>query len=283
MIFLSKEDRRNELKKAVQEGYSSIAKEGGSCCPQDSCCGPTDESITSYSEKLGYSLEELAKIPEGADLGLGCGNPTALGSLKKGEVVLDLGSGAGLDCFLAAQKVGQEGKVVGIDMTQDMVSKARENAKNGGYQNVEFRLGEIENLPVDDNSVDVILSNCVINLSPEKGKVFREAYRVLKPGGRMMISDVVLLKELPEKVKNSLEAYIGCVAGAEEKNAYLNVVKEAGFKKVQVIEETPFPADAVLGDPAVGEISRGLGLSGKEIEEIAGTVVSLKFMAHKGK
>jgi len=209
-----------DIKKNVKETYGKIAKTEGSCCASSSlccstytlCCGEA-KSAVSGSKLVGYTDAELDTIPEGADLGLGCGNPVALASLKEGEVVLDLGSGAGIDCFLAANKVGQSGKVIGVDMTPEMLDRARENAIRGNYSNVEFRLGEIENLPVESGSVDVVISNCVINLSPDKRRVFDEAYRVLKPGGRLMVSDIVLDKELPESLRNSIEAYVSCVAG----------------------------------------------------------------------
>jgi len=242
--------RDDEIRKAVRKRYAKIASQGkssgsagtASCCaPQTtasaaSCCSRQDTA----SRAIGYSDEELGAIPVGANLGLGCGNPTALASLKEGEVVLDLGAGAGIDCFLAAEAVGQNGRVIGVDMTPEMIESARENVRNDGYQNVEFRLGEIENLPVADNSIDAIISNCVINLSPDKGRVFKEAYRVLKPGGRVMVSDIVLLKELPESIKSSVEAYTGCVAGASMKEEYLATVKAAGFQEVEIISEAPF-------------------------------------------
>ena len=189
-----------------------------------SCCGPTNLA-EEISKKIGYSNEEINAVPDGANLGLGCGNPLALASLKEGEIVLDLGSGAGFDVFLAAQKVGLKGKVIGVDMTPEMIKKARENTKKGNYNNVEFRLGEIEKLPVDDNTIDVIISNCVINLSPEKKNVFKEAFRVLKPSGRIMISDIVLLKELPDFIKNSVEAYAGCISGAILKDEYIKIIR----------------------------------------------------------
>jgi arsenite methyltransferase len=203
----------------VREGYAKIAKEGLCCGPTTSCC---DSSMTyeELSKKMGYTEKELQSVPEGANLSLGCGNPVALASLKEGETVLDLGSGAGLDCFLAGKKVGEKGKVIGVDMTPEMIDKARENARKGNYENVEFRLGEIENLPVADNTADVIISNCVINLSPNKKRIFEETFRVLKPGGRLMVSDIVLLKELPEAIKK--KAYpASCVAEAIMKDKYL--------------------------------------------------------------
>ena len=257
----------SEIRKAVRERYARIVtgrrssdsvSTCGCCSPQDtasatSCCAPQDTaSATSCcapqdtaSKRIGYSDKELGVIPDGANLGLGCGNPTALASLKEGEIVLDLGAGAGIDCFLAANAVGQNGRVIGVDMTPEMIEGARENARKGAYQNVEFRLGEIENLPVADNSVDVVISNCVINLSPDKGQVFKEAYRALKPGGRVMVSDIVLLKELPESIKNSVEAYVGCVAGASRKEEYLETVAAVGFQEVEVVSEKSFEAGQV--------------------------------------
>lgn len=267
---------KKEIKKAVQKRYAKIVKEGSSCCgPASSCCGNID-SVQIISRKIGYSDEDLNAVPEGANLGLGCGNPVALASLREGETVLDLGSGAGFDCFLAAQKVGDKGKVIGVDMTPEMIKKARENAKKGGYKNVEFRLGEIENLPVPDNSVDVIISNCVINLSPDKERVFQEAYRVLKPGGRLMISDIVLLRELPEAIKESINAYVSCVAGALRMNEYLEKIRIAGFEDIKVIDETIFPVEFLANDPTISKFIKNLGeLSGK-LEEISNSVVSIK-------
>ncbi len=230
---------KEEIRKFVRERYAGIASQGGPCCGPAACCGDPG-TASDASRKAGYSEDEIRSVPEGANLGLGCGNPTALASLQEGETVLDLGSGAGFDCFLAAREVGQKGRVIGVDMTPEMIEKARGNAKNGGFRNVEFRLGEIEHLPAADASVDVILSNCVINLSTEKGKVFAEAYRVLKPGGRVMISDLVLTRDVPESVKGSLEAYAGCIGGALPLPEYLRLMETAGFKDVRVVEEKTF-------------------------------------------
>jgi len=190
--------------------------------------------------------------------------------------VLDLGSGAGFDCFLAAERVGKNGHVIGVDMTPDMLEKARDNLRKGSYENVEFRLGEIENLPVADNSVDVVISNCVINLSTDKKRVFRETLRVLKPGGRLMISDIVLLRELPDSIKDSIEAYIGCVSGAMMREEYLEAIAEAGFWDVTIIDETPFSIDCVINDPAVESVIKNLSVTDEEAREIAGDVVSIK-------
>lgn len=266
---------KQDIKKIVKEGYTKIANKGGPCCsPTSPCCGSVDLA-EDISKKIGYSDEELKAVPEGSNLGLGCGNPVALASLKEGEIVLDLGSGAGFDCFLASIKVGEKGKVIGVDMTPEMIKKARENVKKGGYRNVEFRLGEIENLPVPDNSVDVVISNCVINLSPDKDKTFQEAFRVLKPGGRMMISDIVLLKELPKSIKESMDAYLGCVSGALLKNEYLEKIKMAGFDDVQVIEETLFPVELMASDPTIGKMIEDLGIVVEEIKGVSNAIISI--------
>jgi arsenite methyltransferase len=231
-----------QIRKMVREGYAQRAKTDSSCCGSscDCGCGPTVEDV---SLAMGYTDADLKAVPEGANLGLGCGNPVALASLKEGETVLDLGSGAGIDCFLAAQRVGPKGRVIGVDMTPEMLQRARDNARKGGYANVEFRLGEIEHLPVADGSVDAIISNCVINLSPDKPATFREAYRALRPGGRLMVSDIVLLGDLPDAVRKSVEAYVGCVAGASLKDDYLDAIHTAGFQTVRIVEETPLEVD----------------------------------------
>jgi SAM-dependent methyltransferase len=226
--------KEEKIKKSVKEAYSKIAVKGGSCC---SCgCGKVDSSIAQkISKSIGYSDKELSNVPE-ANLGLGCGNPIALGKINEGDVVLDLGSGAGIDCFLASKKVGKSGKVIGVDMTKEMVKKSKSIAKKYGYTNVEFRLGDIENLPIENDSVDIIISNCVINLAPDKNKVFSEAHRVLRNGGRMYVSDIVLLKELNKKQKNDKELLSGCVAGALLKQDYIDRIKKTGFK-VKILSE----------------------------------------------
>ena len=268
--------KKEDIKKVVREGYAKIAKQDSPCCaPVNSCCGSTDLA-QNISKSIGYTEEELKAVPEGANLGLGCGNPVALASLREGETVLDLGSGAGLDCFLAAEKVGKNGRVIGVDMTPEMIERARENARKGNYTNVEFRLGEIENLPVADNSVDVVVSNCVINLVPEKRRVFKETFRVLKPGGRLMISDIVLLKELPDVIKNSIEAYIGCLSGAVMREEYMEAIRAAGFQEVEIVDETSFPIECMANDPTAKALIENLGITFQEAAEFASSVISIK-------
>lgn len=265
-----------EVTRMVREGYARIAKQNDSCCgPAKSCCGNVNLAA-STSKKIGYTEKDLKTVPEGANLGLGCGNPVALASIKEDEIVLDLGSGAGFDCFLAANKVGKNGKVIGVDMTPEMLDKARENARKGNYRNVEFRLGEIENLPVADNSIDIIISNCVINLSPNKKRVFEEAFRVLKPSGRLMVSDIVILKELPDYIKDSVAAYIGCLSGAIKKKEYLKTIKAAGFQDVKIIDESIFPLDCMISDPTEDVILDNLKITQEQVKELSASIVSIK-------
>jgi len=233
--------RDDVIRDAVRETYGDIARKSkaGCDCGPSSCCkgaeaAPHAKTYSEQSSQMGYSMEELASVPEGANMGLGCGNPQAIAALRSGETVLDLGSGAGFDCFLAAKQIGSTGKVIGVDMTPDMISKARENARKGSYSNVEFRLGEIEHLPAADASVDVIISNCVINLSTDKPSVFREAYRVLKPGGRLAVSDVVATAELPKDARNDLALYSACVAGAAFVTDLESILADVGFADIQI-------------------------------------------------
>lgn len=263
--------KEEKVRKIVRERYGKIATSEKCCCG----CG------SEVSENVGYNRGELDSVPEGANLNLGCGNPVALASLKEGETVIDLGSGGGLDCFLAAKKVGAKGHVIGVDMTPEMLERARANAKKGGYKNVEFRLGEIENLPVADGIADVVISNCVINLSTDKQRVFNEVFRVLKPGGRMIISDLVLLKDLPTTMKESVEAYVGCIAGAEKKTAYIEQIKRAGFRQVQIVEETPLPDEMILDDSDAEALMKEHNLNKKNAKEILNSVVSVKISAIK--
>lgn len=223
--------REDKIRETVRKHYGEVAKTNRGCC-SSSCCSTSNAS--DLSVRIGYSTGELATVPSGAEMGLGCGNPQTIAGLKKGEVVMDLGSGGGVDCFLAARKVGPKGHVIGVDMTPDMVSKARAAAEQGDYENVEFRLGEIEHIPMADNSVDVIISNCVINLSPYKSQVFREAFRVLRVGGRIAISDVVATREMPESIKTDLNKYAGCVSGAVLVSDIEEMLEAAGFSKIKI-------------------------------------------------
>jgi len=269
-----------EIKKTVRENYGQIAQNKGSCCgPASSCCGGS--VVEDISRSIGYEEGDLTSVPEGANLGLGCGNPVALASLKEGETVLDLGAGAGFDCFLAANRVGEKGRVIGVDMTPEMIDKARENANKSGYKNVEFRLGEIENLPVADNSVDVLISNCVINLSPDKPRVFKEAFRVLKPGGRLMVSDITLLKELPAFIRDSIAAYVGCISGALIKDEYIRAIKDAGFREVEIVDEAVFPVEFMANDPTVGAIIDKITIPMEKVMDVASSVVSIKVQGVK--
>lgn len=238
------ENKNEKIKEHVKKRYGAIATADCSSCSTGCCssssCGPSPQYV---AWKVGYSPSDIESVPENSLLGLGCGNPVALASLKEGETVLDLGSGGGIDVFLAAKRVGTTGKVIGVDMTQEMVERAKATALEQGYTNVEFRSGEIENLPVEDKTVDVIISNCVINLAPDKQKVFNEAYRVLKPDGRLMVSDLVTEGNLPEDVRNSFDAWAGCIAGALEKSDYLNKIAEAGFQNIKVVSQKPYTID----------------------------------------
>lgn len=266
--------KEEDIHKQVRSAYGQVARQGGCGCGTG-CCG-TGRSVESVSLGIGYSEEDLEQAPEGANLGLGCGNPVALASLREGEVVLDLGSGAGFDSFLAAERVGPTGRVIGVDMTAEMLDKARENAKKSGRANVEFRLGEIEHLPVADSSVDVILSNCVINLSPDKAEVFAEAFRVLRPGGRLMVSDIVLTAPLPAPLAESALLYSSCVAGALLKTEYLGHIAGAGFTEIAVQGETVFPPDLIVSEPELA------GLLGEdERASIEKSIVSIKVGARK--
>jgi SAM-dependent methyltransferase len=268
------------IKSAVRQRYASIVVQGGSCCAPTAAerkgCGCGEMSLS-----VGYSLEDLSAAPDGANLGLGCGNPIALASLREGEVVLDLGSGAGFDAFLAAKRVGAKGRVIGVDMTPEMLDQARGLAVRHGFDNVEFRQGDIEALPVESGQVDVIISNCVINLATDKAKVFREAFRVLKPGGRLMVSDLVLLKPLPAAMRQNLDAYAACLAGALVKEDYLRAIQAAGFQRVEIADEAGYD----FGEPtpeqvaALQALDPGLALA--DIRAAAAAVASIKVSASK--
>ncbi len=277
---------KTEVKQAVRERYSRAAEGNGCCGP--SCCDPdTTSEATSdatsradeISQEIGYSEDELADLPEEANLGLGCGNPTAIASLREGQTVLDLGSGAGIDCFLAASQVGPTGSVIGVDMTPQMIDKARANAANGSYDNVEFRLGEIEALPVADGTVDVIISNCVLNLSPQKDRVLAEAWRVLKPGGRVVVSDMVSEVPVPEVLAGNVEAVAACLPTFRDH--YLQQFRDAGFDDVRITSEKPYPTSFILGDPGVQEYMDGHAAHAAELTEFAGSISGAHFEATK--
>jgi len=265
-----------DIRDVVRDKYGEIAKTRTSCCdPGNSCCGSSNRADHA-GKGIGYSDQELGSIPTDANLGLGCGNPTALAALRDGEVVVDLGSGGGIDCFLAAKQVGKSGKVIGVDMTADMISLARKNAEKVDAENIEFRLGEIENLPVADNTADVVISNCVINLSPDKQRVFSEAYRILKSGGRMMVSDIVLHKKIPDELEKSVNAYVGCVAGAMLKTDYLKAIADAGFEEINIMGEDCFGSFGETLDPYVQSLAKESNLSIEELREFGKSVVSIK-------
>jgi len=258
----------HNVKETVKKAYGSIASKKGSCCG-------TDLKANVSACVAGYTDEELSSIPEEANLGLSCGNPVAIASLQEGETVLDLGSGAGIDCFLAAKRVGKAGGVIGIDMTPEMIERARDNARKENFENVEFRLGDIENLPVEDNSVDVVISNCVINLAPDKENVFKEIYRVLKSGGRMIVSDIVLIEKLPSWIKNNVNAYVGCIAGAVQMDEYLKLIKDSGLSKPRILQKSDTSC-LDSNDPIAklaGKVVKGIGTAFK--------IVSITVMAEK--
>ncbi len=265
-LAISDDGRRAQ----VRQRYGNIASDGVSCgspsSPGSSCCGSAAGSSccgdTRAAIQLGYTPEQLAAIPEGADLGLGCGNPTAILGLKTGQTVLDLGSGAGIDCFLAAKMVGAKGSVIGVDMTPEMLTKARENAQKGGYRNVDFRLGEIENLPVGDASVDVVISNCVINLAPEKGRVYREAFRVLRPGGQLAVSDVVATRPITPEERADPSLWSSCSSGALEASQVKSLLRRAGFTDIRVNLRIPEKSpDSLKGQASLSVVSADIRAS----------------------
>lgn len=272
--------KEREIKRAVREGYARIAKRATSYYASHSCCGCADvpEDIC---RRLGYTEEEIHAAPPESNLGLGCGNPVALADLKEGEIVLDMGAGAGFDCFLASSRVGEKGMVIGVDLTSEMVDKARANALKGGYTNIDFRQGDLENMPVADAFVDVVISNCVINLVPNKKLVFREAFRVLKPGGRLAVSDVVLQKELPDFVRRSTEAYIGCLAGAILEEDYIEIIRSVGFGDVRIIEKSAFPIESLVSESAGPSHIDMPKISEEELRELEDSVSSIKLTAVK--
>jgi len=277
MTELLTQNTAEEVREKVRERYGEVAKKTST---SGGCCGSAGKEVV-MSQAIGYSADELGSIPAEANLGVGCGNPTAFAEIRPGDTVLDLGSGAGIDCFLAANATGPEGKVIGVDMTDEMLDRARANAERGGYSNVEFRKGVIEELPVADGTVDVVISNCVINLSPDKPKVFSEIHRVLKPGGRMLVSDIVLSAPLPESVRNSIEAYVGCVAGAMQAEDYLELVRQTGFSTVDEVSRASY-GDVINEDEEMACcLGEEAGASEAEVRKWASNVLSVKVRAIK--
>lgn len=272
------EHDREEVRRAVRSRYARVAVEEQGCC-DPGCCGPGPDArrTEETARAIGYADEELVSLPEEANLGLGCGNPTAIASLREGDVVLDLGSGAGIDCFLAARQVGPTGRVIGVDMTPEMIERARRNAAQGGYSNVEFRLGEIEALPVADASVDVVISNCVLNLSPEKHRALAEASRVLRPGGRIVVSDMVSDHPVPAVVSGSIDSVAACLPTPRER--YLAEFRAAGFEDVRITSEKPYPADYILADPAVRDFIASHPRARAELEAFAASISGAHFEA----
>ena len=277
----------SDIKQAVRERYAGHATSGTSCCSSSqpgggavsSCCGT--DATGGVTEALGYDPDELADVPEGADLGLGCGNPLALLGLQRGETVLDLGSGGGIDCFLAARRVGPTGRVIGVDMTPEMLDLARRNAADSGYENVEFRLGEIEHLPVADSSVDAVISNCVVNLAPDKAQVFSEAFRVLRPGGRLSVSDIVLLGDVPLVIRDSVDAYVACLSGAILRDDYLAHIEDAGFTDVTVSEARSFAVGDVVAEDLVAQFAERTGATSDDLHSAAALFQSVRVQAYK--
>ncbi len=274
----------NTVKQSTVEGYGKIAKnvKNGLFSKFFSCCNPVD-TASNVAEVIGYTKQELDSVPENSNLGVGCGNPAAMADIKMGETVIDLGSGAGFDAFIVSPIVGGKGKVIGIDLSDDMLDLAKSNAEKGDYKNVQFVKGDIENLPLESNIAEHVISNCVINLSLNKGAVYKEAYRVLKEGGQISISDIVLEKELPDQIKNSAAAHIACVAGAKKLEDYLNYVKDAGFKNIKIESKSEFPLELMISDPQIQKLAHEMdfNLNSNEAKDIASRVKSIALTATK--
>jgi SAM-dependent methyltransferase len=260
----------------VRGKYAAIALDGGSCCGPSGCTTSSDEAVTL---DIGYSKKQLSAVPEGANLGLGCGAPIDHLALQPGETVVDLGSGAGIDVFLAADVVGPTGKVIGVDMTPEMLLRAQRNAAKAGVTNAEFREGRLENLPVDSGTVDAITSNCVINLVPDKAVVFKEIARILKPGGRIVISDIILDKKLPPEIEKDVYAYVGCISGAAMREAYFAMIKDAGLGEIEVLKDIDY--GAVVIEHARPEAERLAAKAGVSVDSLRGSVRSVTFRARK--
>jgi len=272
------------IKNSVVESYSQLAKtaKGKLVSKLFACCDLSEHS-KSVAAAIGYSEADIHAVPENSNLGVGCGNPSAQTNIQEGDVVVDLGSGAGFDAFIVSRQVGPSGKIIGVDLSDEMLALANRNALKGNYQNTKFIKGDIEEIPLEDNCADHVISNCVINLSNRKDKVYKEAYRILKPGGKISISDVVLERELPNFIKDSLAGQVACVSGAEKLSAYLNYVKEAGFKNIEIVDEKEFPLELMLLDPQINKIAKlmNFDVTGDEAKDIASRVKSISLVATK--
>lgn len=266
-------------KNSIKQAYSNIARKK-TISSLFSCCDTSTVS-KDVALKIGYTAEEIQAVPKESNQGLGCGNPISENIIKEGNTVLDLGSGAGFDSFLTSKLVGSSGKVIGVDFSEDMINKATVSAKSNGYKNVDFRLGDIEELPVENSSIDVVTSNCVINLSLNKQKVFDEAYRVITPNGKLVVSDILLLNELPEAIKNSFPSHIACVSGAVLKEEYITMMENSGFKNIQFVSEQSFPLELILSDPTLMEAVKLNSIPKELIQQAVNAVVSVKFLATK--
>lgn len=265
-----------EVKDTVRHAYRKIALE-----EVPGCCGGTGCDHVAASKSIGYTAEEIESVPEGSNLGVGCGNPLAIAAVRPGDVVLDLGSGAGFDCFLAAKRVGSSGHVIGVDMTPEMLERARRNAESGGYTNVEFREGELEALPVVDASVDLVISNCVINLVPDRLQVYREAFRVLKPGGHFAISDTLVTEEVPDAFLQSSLAKMACLSATGTAEDYVRLIEDAGFQQVQVVNQTEYPQDLAFEDSVVEALTEELGVVPEMVENAARSMISVSIVGRK--
>ena len=274
----------DSVKQSIVDSYGELAKSTqiGLFSKLFDCCD-LSKNTNQVGETIGYSKEELKAVPENSNLGVGCGNPSSLAKIEKGQTVVDLGSGAGFDAFLVSPLVGGKGKVIGVNLSENMISLATRNAQKGNYENVEFIKGDIEDLPINDSVADHIISNCVINLSLNKGDVYKEAFRVLKKGGKLSVSDIVLEKELPEVIKNSLAGHIACVSGAEKLETYLHYIEQAGFRDIKVETKTNFPLELMLTDPQVMKIAKELNfnLNSEEANDLASRVSSVSISANK--
>ena len=274
----------NTVKQSVIDTYGKLAKQTKNRLFSNlfSCCDPID-TAQQVGKAIGYKDDELSNVPEGSNLGVGCGNPSALLNLKEGETIIDLGSGAGFDAFIVSPIVGDTGRVIGIDLSDDMLNLAKKNQKTGNYNNVEFIKGDIEKLPLEDNIADGVMSNCVINLSLNKGDIYKEAYRVLKKGGKISVSDIILEKELPNLIKNYLAGHIACISGAETLDTYLNYVKRAGFQNIQIRSKAEFPLELILTDPQIMKIAKAMriDLNSSKAKDLASRVKSISITAIK--